>query len=109
MGHWILWLLPVAFILGAIGAWMLARVRHCNQADASLRRISSLMYRADRLAGEKVVLLEKLERHGEDLAAIKQQLLARERALYTITGTWPVTPKPEAPGSHRSPLGSIKW
>ena len=90
--QWIVWLLPVAILLGAGGGWALARARSRAEADASQRRIESLMYRADRLAGEKVVLLQKLERHGEDLAAIKQQLLARERALFTITGSWPVTP-----------------
>ena len=95
----IVWLLPMAFALGAGGAWVLARARHREEAEASQRRIASLMFRADRLAGEKVVLLHKLERHGEDLAAIKQQLLARERTLYTITGTWPVAP--ELPRSWR--------
>lgn len=89
--QWIVWLLPVALLLGACGGWMLARARNRNDAAASQRRIHSLMFRADHLAGEKLVLLQKLERHGEDLAAIKQQLLARERALYTITGTWPAT------------------
>lgn len=84
--------LIVAFILGWLGAWALIRARHQRNVEASQRRISSLMDRADRLAGEKVVLLTKLERHGENLTAIKQQLLARERALYAITGTWPVTP-----------------
>ncbi|MDQ3288969.1 MAG: hypothetical protein M3Q42_12065 [Pseudomonadota bacterium] len=87
--QWIVWLLPAAFLLGAFGGWMLARARNRRDAAASQRRIHSLMFRADHLAGEKLVLLQKLERHGEDLAAIKQQLLARERALYTITGTWP--------------------
>ena len=86
----IVWLLPMAFALGAVGAWLLARARQRAEAENTQRRIASLMLRADRLAGEKVVLLHKLERHGEDLAAIKQQLLARERALYTITGTWPI-------------------
>ncbi|MGH8076409.1 MAG: hypothetical protein ACREPE_03650 [Lysobacter sp.] len=82
----------VAFILGWLGAWTLVRARYRRDVEASQRRISCLMDRADRLAGEKVVLLTKLERHGENLTAIKQQLLARERALYAITGTWPVTP-----------------
>ena len=85
----IIWLLPLTFMLGATCAWLLARSRVRAQNEAAERRIASLMYRSDRLAGEKVVLLHKLERHGEDLAAIKQQLLARERALFTITGTWP--------------------
>lgn len=89
----IVWLLPMAFALGAGGAWVLARARNREELEASQRRIASLAFRADRLAGEKIVLLHKLERHGEDLAAIKQQLLARERTLYTITGTWPVTPE----------------
>ena len=84
--------LIVAFSLGWLGARALIRARHQRNFEASQRRISSLMDRADRLAGEKVVLLTKLERHGENLTAIKQQLLARERALYAITGTWPVTP-----------------
>lgn len=92
MEQWISWLLPLAFLLGAGAAWWLAIARQRKAADATQRRIASLMYRADRLAGEKVVLLHKLEKHGEDLAAIKQQLLARERALFTITGTWPVRP-----------------
>lgn len=96
----IVWLLPVAFILGAAAAWMLGRARQRSEAEASDRRIASLRYRADRLAGEKVMLLHKLEKHGEDLAAIKQQLLARERALYSITGTWPVVP---AAGARREP------
>lgn len=95
----IVWLLPMAFALGAVGAWGLARARHREEVQAAQRRIESLAFRADRLAGEKVVLLHKLERHGEDLAAIKQQLLARERALYTITGTWPAAP--ELPRSWR--------
>ena len=82
----------VTFILGWLGAWALARARQRSVDAASQRRIRTLMDRADRLAGEKVVLLTKLERHGENLTAIKQQLLARERALYAITGTWPVTP-----------------
>lgn len=95
--QWIVWLLPLAVLLGAGGGWLLARARSRSEAEASQRRIHSLAYRADRLAGEKVVLLHKLERHGEDLAAIKQQLLARERTLYTITGTWPAAPAlPEA-------------
>lgn len=84
--------LIAAFIIGWLGAWALVRARHRREFEASQRRITSLMDRADRLAGEKVVLLTKLERHGENLTAIKQQLLARERALYAITGTWPVTP-----------------
>lgn len=95
----IVWLLPMAFTLGAGAAWALARARHREAVEASQRRIASLSFRADRLAGEKVVLLHKLERHGEDLAAIKQQLLARERTLHTITGTWPVAP--ELPRSWR--------
>jgi len=95
----IVWLLPMAFAFGAGGAWLLARSRHREEVAASQRRIASLAFRADRLAGEKVVLLHKLERHGEDLAAIKQQLLARERTLYTITGTWPAAP--ELPRSWR--------
>ena len=95
MDHWISWLLPLAFVLGAGAAWWLAIARQRKAADATQQRIASLMYRADRLAGEKVVLLHKLEKHGEDLAAIKQQLLARERALFTITGTWPVRPAVE--------------
>lgn len=85
----IVWLLPLSFMLGAGGAWLLAKARIRAQHEAAERRIASLRYRSDRLAGEKVVLLHKLERHGEDLAAIKQQLLARERTLFTITGTWP--------------------
>lgn len=85
--------LIVAFILGWLGAWALIRLLHQRDVEASQRRISSLMDRADRLAGEKVVLLTRLERHGENLFAIKQQLLARERALYAITGTWPVSPE----------------
>lgn len=89
----IVWLLPMAFALGAVSAWLLARARQRAEAESAQRRIASLMLRADRLAGEKVVLLHKLERHGEDLAAIKQQLLARERTLYTITGTWPAAPE----------------
>lgn len=101
MVQWIVWLVPMAFLLGAGGGWMLARARNRSEAEASQRRIHSLAYRADRLAGEKVVLLHKLERHGEDLAAIKQQLLARERTLYTITGTWPVTP--DLPAAWRKP------
>lgn len=84
--------LIVAFILGWVGAWVLIQARYRRSVEASQRRISSLRDRADRLAGEKVVLLTKLERHGENLTAIKQQLLARERALYAITGTWPATP-----------------
>jgi hypothetical protein len=92
------WLLPAAFTLGWLGAWALARGRHRSDAEAAQRRIANLMERADRLAGEKILLLGKLERHGESLAAIKQQLLARERALYAITGSWPATPqlKPRA-------------
>lgn len=85
----IIWLLPLTFMLGAACAWLLARSHVRAQAEAAERRIASLMYRSDRLAGEKLVLLDKLERHGEDLAAIKQQLLARERTLFAITGTWP--------------------
>jgi len=91
MGQWIAWLLPVAFALGWLGVWRFLLARHRSEADAAQRRVSTLMDRADRLAGEKVVLLNKLERHGENLAAIKQQLLARERTLYAITGTWPAT------------------
>ncbi|MBA2237643.1 MAG: hypothetical protein H0W24_02930 [Lysobacter sp.] len=101
--QWIAWLLPVAFLLGAGGGWALARARSRSDAETSQRRIHSLMFRADRLAGEKIVLLTKLERHGEDLAAIKQQLLARERALYTITGTWPAAPDLPPPGNRRGP------
>ncbi len=82
----------VSFLLGGWAAWAWVRARQRREAEASQRRVATLMDRADRLAGEKVVLLTKLERHGEDLVAIKQQLLARERALYAITGTWPVTP-----------------
>jgi len=85
-------LLIASFILGGLAAWAWVRARQRRDADASQRRIATLMDRADRLASEKVMLLTKLERHGEDLVAIKQQLLARERALYAITGTWPVTP-----------------
>lgn len=87
--HGIVWLLPLTFMLGAACAWLLVQTRDRNNAEASQRRIASLTDRADRLAGEKVVLLGKLERHGENLTAIKQQLLARERTLYAITGTWP--------------------
>lgn len=82
----------VSFILGWLGAWAWLRARQRHDEEATQRRVATLMHRADRLASEKVMLLTKLERHGEDLVAIKQQLLARERALYAITGTWPVTP-----------------
>jgi len=85
----------VSFIVGWLGAWAFHRARHRSGLGASQRRIETLMQRADRLASEKVILLDKLERHGENLAAIKQQLLARERTLYAITGTWPVTPELE--------------
>lgn len=88
----VVWLMPVSFIVGWLGAWALLRARHRGEAAASQRRVATLRDRADRLASEKIVLLTKLERHGENLTAIKQQLLARERALYAITGTWPVTP-----------------
>ena len=97
----IVWLLPVAFALGAAAAWVLGRARQRSEAEASDRRVASLRYRADCLAGEKVMLLTKLEKHGEDLAAIKQQLLARERALYRITGTWPVLPAAAAEADAR--------
>jgi len=90
MPQWIAGLLPVTFAFGWLGAWMLVRARNREAVEASQRRIATLMDRADRLASEKVVLLDKLERHGENMAAIKQQLQARERALYAITGTWPV-------------------
>ncbi len=90
--QWIVALLITSFILGWMGAWALVRARHRSGAEASQRRIATLMDRADRLASEKIMLLTRLERHGEDLTAIKQQLAARERALYAITGTWPVTP-----------------
>lgn len=83
-------LLIASFILGGLAAWAWVRARQRRDADASQRRIATLMDRADRLASEKVMLLTKLERHGEDLVAIKQQLLARERALYAITGTPPL-------------------
>ena len=82
----------LSFLLGWLGAWAWIRARQRREAEASQRRVATLMDRADRLASEKVLLLTRLERHGEDLVAIKQQLLARERALYAITGTWPVTP-----------------
>lgn len=85
-------LLIASFLLGGWAAWTWTRARQRHDADATQRRMATLMDRADRLASEKVMLLTKLERHGEDLVAIKQQLLARERALYAITGTWPVTP-----------------
>ena len=85
-------LVIASFIAGWLGAWAWLRARQRREGDTSQRRIATLMDRADRLAGEKVLLLTKLERHGEDLVAIKQQLVARERALYAITGTWPVTP-----------------
>ena len=84
--------LIVSFVLGGWAAWAWVRSRQRREAEASQRRVATLMDRADRLASEKVMLLTRLERHGEDLVAIKQQLLARERALYAITGTWPVTP-----------------
>lgn len=90
--YWVLALSITTFILGWLGARAVARARHRGEAEGTQRRIATLMDRADRLAGEKVLLLGKLERHGEDLVAIRQQLLARERALYAITGTWPVTP-----------------
>lgn len=90
--QWVVGLLIASFILGWLGAWAFIRARHRSEGEVLRRRVATLMDRADRLAGEKVVLLTKLERHGEDLVAIKQQLLARERALYAITGTWPVTP-----------------
>jgi len=90
--QWVVLLLIASFILGWVGARAWVRTRQGRDAETSRRRIATLMDRADRLASEKVMLLTKLERHGEDLAAIKQQLLARERALYAITGTWPVTP-----------------
>ena len=85
-------LVIASFIAGWLGAWSFVRARLRREAEVTQRRIATLMDRADRLAGEKVLLLTKLERHGEDLVAIKQQLVARERALYAITGTWPVTP-----------------
>lgn len=85
-------LLIASFLLGGWAALAWTRARQRDDADATQRRMATLMDRADRLASEKVMLLTKLERHGEDLVAIKQQLLARERALYAITGTWPVTP-----------------
>ena len=89
---WGLLLFIVAFGLGALAAWAWIRARQRREVEATQRRIGTLMDRADRLASEKVLLLTKLERHGEDLVAIRQQLRARERALYAITGTWPVTP-----------------
>lgn len=94
--QWVVALLIISFILGWLGAWAWIRARARREAEASQRRIATLMDRADRLANEKVMLLTRLERHGEDLTAIKQQLLARERALYAITGTWPVTPSLQA-------------
>lgn len=90
--QWIPWLGVGAFVAGGLVGWWWADARQRRGKEALQRRIDSLTYRSDRLAGEKVVLLGKLERHGEDLAAIKQQLLVRERALFRITGTWPVTP-----------------
>ena len=91
MGLGIVWLL-LGLGAGWLGAKAHARSRQRADAEATQRRIATLMDRADRLASEKVVLLTKLERHGENLVAIKQQLQARERALYAITGTWPATP-----------------
>ena len=91
MGQAMAWL-TLSFGLGWLGAWWLARARHRAEVAASQQRTAMLTERADRLAGDKVVLLTRLERHGENLAAIKQQLLTRERTLYAITGTWPVTP-----------------
>ena len=90
--QWVAMALIVSFVLGGWAAWAWARARQRHEDEASQRRVATLMDRADRLASEKVMLLTRLERHGEDLVAIKQQLLARERALYAITGTWPVTP-----------------
>lgn len=90
--QWVAMALIVSFVLGGWAAWAWARARQRHEGEASQRRVATLMDRADRLASEKVMLLTRLERHGEDLVAIKQQLMARERALYAITGTWPVTP-----------------
>lgn len=86
----------MSFFLGALAAWAWLRARQRREVEASQRRVATLMDRADRLASEKVLLLTKLERHGEDLVAIRQQLRARERALYAITGTWPATPPPRS-------------
>jgi len=90
--QWIVVLLIASFALGWLAASALVRAHRRREAEASQRRIATLMDRSDRLASEKVMLLTRLERHGEDLVAIREQLLARERALYAITGTWPVTP-----------------
>lgn len=89
-------LVIVSFLLGGLAAWAWLRARQRREVEASQRRVATLMERADRLASEKVLLLTKLERHGEDLVAIRQQLRARERALYAITGTWPVKPSSQA-------------
>ncbi len=90
--QWLIWVSATALVVGWLAGYAYMRARQRTESEASQRRIVTLMDRADRLASEKVMLLTKLERHGEDLTAIRQQLLARERALYAITGTWPVTP-----------------
>lgn len=92
MVQWFILVSAAALAVGWLAGSAYIRARQRTEAEASQRRIVTLMDRADRLASEKVMLLTKLERHGEDLTAIKQQLAARERALYAITGTWPVTP-----------------
>lgn len=66
------------------------RARQRTEREASQRRIATLANRADRLAGEKVMLRDRLEKFGEALAEINQQLLVR--ALCAITGMWLVTP-----------------
>jgi len=68
-------------IIVAVAAWSITRALLGAEAAAARERSEHLKERLAELEGEKTELLSKLEAHGEDIIAIKQELSAMPRIV----------------------------
>lgn len=88
---------PVAYLVTVVIIWAAAvrftRSRLGDEAAAARERVEHFRQRVSELEGEKSELLNKLQAHGEDIAAIKHELATRPRIFVS-----PDEPKDTKPG-----------
>jgi hypothetical protein len=74
---------PAVYLVTIVIIWVAAakftRSRLGDEAAAARERVEHFRQRVSELEGQKSELLNKLQAHGEDIAAIKHELATRPR------------------------------